>query len=109
MSNMEARLQRLERALPQGEPRIRCVLTFLGDAAYLAEYDAEIKEYVDSVLSNTPRQALPLTFEIRKGEAGGVIIEGGKGTPLHQIPAHPEESDPGGSRESEALESEESA
>ena len=91
MSNMEARLQRLERAAPQGEPRIRCMLIFMGEAAYLAEYNAEITEYVDSVLLYTPRQALPLRFTIRKGEAGEVIIEDSKGTPLHQIPAHPEE------------------
>ena len=90
MSSLEARLQRLERAAPQREPPIRWILTFMGDSAYLHEYDAEITEYVDSVLSNTPRQALPLWFEIRKGEAGGVIIEGGM-SPLHQIPAHPEE------------------
>ena len=100
MSNMEARLQRLERAAPQGEPPINRILTFLGDSAYLAEYDAEITEYVDSVFSNTPRQNLPLRFEIRKGEAGGVIITGGgKGTP-HQIPAHPDRlaAHPGGER-----------
>ena len=91
MSNMEARLQRLERTVPHEEPRIRCVLIFMGEATYLAAYNADITEYVDSVLSNTPRQTLPLTFAIRKGEVGGVIIEDSRGTPLHQIPAHPEE------------------
>ena len=63
----------------------------MGEAAYLAKYDAEITEYVDSVLSNTPRQALPLRFQIRKSEPGGVIIEGSKDVPLHHIPVHPED------------------
>ncbi len=91
MSNMEARLQSLERAAPQGELRVSCTLIFMGGVAYLHEYDAEITEYVDSALSNTPGQAHPPTFAIRKGEAGGVFIEDSWGTPLHQISAHPEE------------------
>ena len=88
---MEARLQRLEHAANQGEPPIRCITYYLGDGAYLAEYQAEIKEYTNLILSNTPRQDLPLKFNISKGEAGGVIIKGGKRGHIHQIDAHPEE------------------
>ena len=100
MTDMAARLQRLERGAPQREPPINRVLIFLGDSGYLAEYHAEITEYVDSVLSSTPQQPHPLMLEIRKGEAGGVTITGGGMGIPHQIPAH------SGSRQSESLEGE---